>query len=84
MGVSNGVLGYERADQYSEHTYVEIRSVVRYLTGVNVSNPLAADHGSPFFLTLSCMFRAVMSIARARTDSQRFPLLYRFFLFSLL
>lgn len=33
--------------------------------GVNVSKPLTADHGSPFFLTASCMFRAVMSTARA-------------------
>ena len=35
-----------------------------YLIGVKVSNPFAADQGSPFFLTASCMLRAVMSIAR--------------------
>ena len=33
--------------------------------GVNVSNPLTADHGKPFFFTFSCMFLAVMSIANA-------------------
>lgn len=33
--------------------------------GVNVSNPLTADHGKPFFFTCSCMFLAVMSIANA-------------------
>jgi hypothetical protein len=33
--------------------------------GVKVSNPLAVDQGSPFFLTASWMFRAVISIAKA-------------------
>ena len=36
-----------------------------HLMGVNVSSPLAADQGSPLFLALSCMLRAVMSIASA-------------------
>ena len=38
---------------------------INWLTGLNVSNPFAADHGKPAFLTLSCRLRAVMSIARA-------------------
>ena len=33
--------------------------------GVNPSNPLAALHGNPFFLTWSWRFRAVRSTARA-------------------
>ena len=37
---------------------------LEYLMGVKVSNPFAADQGSPFFLAASCMLRAVMSIAR--------------------
>jgi hypothetical protein len=44
-----------------------------YPIGVNVSKPLTADHGSPFFFTSSCRFRAVMSTAKAEwpklTDS---------------
>ena len=35
------------------------------LIGVNVSKPFTALHGSPFFLTSSWRFRAVMSTARA-------------------
>jgi len=38
--------------------------------GVNVSNPFTADHGSPFFLTSSCIFLAVMSMARANRYSR--------------
>lgn len=36
-----------------------------YPTGVKVSKPFAADHGKPFFFTASCMFRPVISIAKA-------------------
>lgn len=36
-----------------------------YPIGVKVSKPFAADHGKPFFFTASCMFRPVMSIAKA-------------------
>lgn len=36
-----------------------------YPIGVNVSKPLAADQGRPFFLTWSWRLRAVMSTASA-------------------
>ena len=39
--------------------------------GVKVSKPFTADQGKPFFLTSSCMFRAVMSTARAERSSER-------------
>ena len=42
-----------------------------YLMGVNVSKPLTALQGWPFFLTTSCMFRAVMSTARAAHEHER-------------
>lgn len=35
------------------------------LIGVNVSKPLTADQGSPFFLISSWRFRAVISTAKA-------------------
>lgn len=33
--------------------------------GVKVSKPFTADQGRPFFLTSSCILRAVMSTAKA-------------------
>ena len=36
-----------------------------HLIGVNVSKPLTALHGRPFFFTSSCRLRAVMSTASA-------------------
>lgn len=39
--------------------------IAAYLMGVNVSKPLTALHGSPFFLTSSWRLRAVISTANA-------------------
>lgn len=39
---------------------------IKGLIGLKESKPFAADQGKPLFFTLSCMLRAVMSIARAR------------------
>jgi hypothetical protein len=46
-------------------SFENIQSGETHPTGEKVSNPLAVDQGSPFFLTASWTFLAVISIARA-------------------
>lgn len=66
--VGHGRLGDVRAatEPAASEQRADARWAMRaHLIGVKVSKPLAALHGWPFFLTTSCMFRAVMSTASA-------------------
>jgi hypothetical protein len=69
MSIRNGRLRDKRPDhRFKTHRHNVV--LMTHPMGVNVSKPFTADQGRPFFFTSSCMFRAVMSTANAKSPNE--------------